>query len=75
MVAEDPTTFDPAALIRFLLPRMPRHRVPRYVEIVTGDLPRNETSMRVRKFELRARGLSGHTQDLLEVVTSEGGAG
>ncbi len=45
-------TVDPAALIAFLEERMPRFMVPRYVEVM-DDLPRNETSMRVRKFELR----------------------
>lgn len=69
VVAHDPVSFDPADLVRFLLPRMPRHMVPRYVEVVTDDLPRNETSMRVRKVALRARGLSDRTHDLIEVVS------
>jgi crotonobetaine/carnitine-CoA ligase len=53
---------DPAALIAFLEERMPRFMVPRYVEVM-DDLPRNETSMRVRKFELRQRGVGPQTWD------------
>ncbi len=63
VIVREPETFDPAELIRFLVPRAPGHMVPRFIEIVEGDLPRNETSMRVRKFELRARGLSDRTWD------------
>jgi crotonobetaine/carnitine-CoA ligase len=63
VIVTDPTSFQPAELIRFLTPRMPRHMLPRYVEVVEGDLPRNETSMRVRKSVLRARGLSARTWD------------
>jgi hypothetical protein len=37
--------------------------VPRYIEVADGDLPRNETSMRVRKSVLRERGLSSRTWD------------
>ena len=36
--------------------------IPRYVEVV-DDLPRNETSMRVRKDELRRRGVTASTWD------------
>jgi len=63
ILARDPSSFDPAELIDFLLPRMPRYMVPRYIEVVDGDLPRNETSMRVRKSVLRERGLSERTWD------------
>ena len=58
VLVRDPSAFDPAELLRFLEPRMPRHMVPCDVEVVDGDLPRNETSMRVRKSVLRERGLS-----------------
>ena len=70
VLVADPATFDPAELIRFLLPRMPRYMVPRYVEVVDGDLPRNETSMRVRKSVLRERGLSARSWDREAPVTS-----
>jgi crotonobetaine/carnitine-CoA ligase len=70
VLVSNPATFDPAGLIRFLLPRMPRYMVPRYVEVVDGDLPRNETSMRVRKSVLRERGLSARSWDREAPVTS-----
>lgn len=52
----EPESFDPRAFFAFLAPRMPKFMLPRYVEAMRA-LPRNETTMRVRKFELRARGL------------------
>lgn len=69
--AADPSTFDPAALVEWAADRLPRHMVPRYVHVTTG-LPRNETSLRVRKFELRAAGLPA---DAWDRVTGEGSAG
>jgi crotonobetaine/carnitine-CoA ligase len=53
---DDPGAFDAPGFFAFLAPRMPGFMLPRYVEPVRA-LPRNETSLRVRKFELRARGL------------------
>ena len=41
---------------------MPQFMLPRYVEVV-DDLPRTEASMRVRKHELRARGVTADTWD------------
>ncbi len=62
VIVRDPATFDPTALLAFLEPRMARFMVPRYVEVV-DDLPRTEASMRVRKHELRARGVTATTWD------------
>jgi crotonobetaine/carnitine-CoA ligase len=62
VIGRDGVAFDPSALIRFLEPRMPRFMLPRYVEVV-DDLPRTEASMRVRKHELRARGVTATTWD------------
>ncbi|MEX1008760.1 MAG: AMP-binding protein [Acidimicrobiia bacterium] len=62
VIVRDPSSFDPAALCEFLEPRMPRFMLPRYVEVV-DDLPRTEASMRVRKHEIRARGVTGRTYD------------
>jgi carnitine-CoA ligase len=62
VIAQDPDTFDPAELITFLEPRLPRHMLPRYVQVVE-DLPRTEASMRVRKHELRDRGITDDTWD------------
>ncbi len=62
VIVKDRSTFDPAHLIDFLESRMPKFMIPRYVEVV-DDFPRNETSMRVKKHEIRARGLSETTWD------------
>jgi crotonobetaine/carnitine-CoA ligase len=62
VIPRDRAVFDPVDLIRFLAARMPRFMVPRYVEVV-DELPRNETSMRVRKVELRERGVTDATWD------------
>jgi crotonobetaine/carnitine-CoA ligase len=62
LIVRDPAKFDPAALVAFLVPRLPKFMVPRYVEVF-DDLPRNETTRRVRKAELRARGLTPATWD------------
>lgn len=47
--------FDPAELIAFLTPRMPRFMVPRYVRVL-DDLPRTPTA-KVQKHLLRADGV------------------
>ena len=62
VIVHEPESFDPAALVAFLEPRMPKFMVPRYVEVM-DDFPRNETTGRVRKHEMRARGLSDQTWD------------
>ncbi|CAB4767053.1 unannotated protein [freshwater metagenome] len=62
VVARDPASFDPLALVEWLDERMPRFMVPRYIDLV-DDLPRNETSMRVKKMELRQQGVTSRTWD------------
>ena len=62
VIVDDPAAFEPAQLLEFLETRMPRFMLPRYVEVV-DDLPRTEASMRVRKHELRDRGVTGTTWD------------
>jgi crotonobetaine/carnitine-CoA ligase len=47
--------FDSAELIAFLIPRMPRFMVPRYVRVL-DDLPRTPTA-KVQKHLLRAEGV------------------
>ena len=69
LIVHDRDAFDPSALMRFLEPRMPKFMLPRYVEVF-DDFPRDETSMRVRKHDLRARGITEHTWDR-EAVTGE----
>lgn len=53
---------DPAELVEFLVPRMPRFMIPRYVEIVDA-LPKTDATMRTRKVELREQGLTPSTWD------------
>jgi crotonobetaine/carnitine-CoA ligase len=62
VIVDDRDGFDPGELLAFLEPRMPRFMLPRYVEVV-DDLPRTEASMRVRKHELRNRGVGDATWD------------
>ena len=62
VIPQNATSFDPAELIAFLEPRMPRYMLPRYVQVVE-DLPRTEASLRVRKHELRDRGVTDDTWD------------
>jgi carnitine-CoA ligase len=54
--------FDPVDLIAYLEPRMPAFMIPRYVEVVAA-LPKTEGNSRVRKADLRARGVSCDTWD------------
>jgi crotonobetaine/carnitine-CoA ligase len=60
VLVEDP--FEPRELLAFLAGRLPKFMLPRYVNVVT-DLPRNATTGRVRKSELRAAGLTASTWD------------
>jgi crotonobetaine/carnitine-CoA ligase len=52
---------DPADLIAFLVPRLPRFMIPRFVEMV-DELPKTQAS-RVQKFDLRGRPNTGATWD------------
>lgn len=54
-------SFDPLSLIDFLLPRVPRFMVPRYVEVLEA-LPRTPTE-KVRKEVLREAGVTALTWD------------
>jgi crotonobetaine/carnitine-CoA ligase len=56
------STLGERELLEWLVPRMPRFMVPRYVELVT-DFPRTEASMKVKKAELRQRPLTEATWD------------
>jgi crotonobetaine/carnitine-CoA ligase len=58
----DPASFDPAAFHAWAAERLPRFMVPRYVEAF-ADLPRNRTTSRVLKADLRARGVGPATWD------------
>jgi crotonobetaine/carnitine-CoA ligase len=54
-------TVDPAELIEFLIPVMPRFMIPRYIEVAEA-LPKTPT-LRVRKVELRNQALNPSTWD------------
>jgi crotonobetaine/carnitine-CoA ligase len=55
-------TLTPEELIEFLIPKMPRFMVPRYVEIVS-ELPKTQGMLRTRKFELKDSALNDKTWD------------
>jgi crotonobetaine/carnitine-CoA ligase len=55
------TAIDPLELVEYLIPRMPRHMVPRFVEIA-DELPRSP-SFKVKKADLRAAGITPTTWD------------
>jgi crotonobetaine/carnitine-CoA ligase len=53
---------DPAQLLLACHERVPAHMVPRYLDILTGELPRNHTG-KTEKRTLRARALTTATYD------------
>lgn len=54
-------TIEPRELIDYLVPRMPRHMVPRFVDVV-AELPMSP-SFKIKKAELRGQGISLSTWD------------
>ena len=60
VIARPGSGLEPAALSAWLEPQMPKFMVPRYIELV-DDLPRNETSLRIKKHELRNKGVTAAT--------------
>ena len=52
----------PEELLTFLVPRMPRFMIPRYVEFM-DDLPRTEATFKVQKVKLRENLLNENTWD------------
>jgi crotonobetaine/carnitine-CoA ligase len=56
VVVREGATFDPAELVRFLIPRMPYFMVPKFVEVVP-EMPRTPTQ-KVRKNVLRDSGVA-----------------
>ncbi|HEX6444728.1 MAG TPA: AMP-binding protein [Streptosporangiales bacterium] len=66
--------FDPAELVEFLAARLPSFAIPRYVAVL-GELPRTESTHRVRRTELAALAL-GSAWDRLSTAgptTTAGG--
>jgi crotonobetaine/carnitine-CoA ligase len=62
LVLKPGAALEPRALIEFLIPRMPRFMIPRYVEIVS-ELPKTEATQRTQKYRLRERAPSERTWD------------
>ncbi len=62
LVVTDREGFDAAAFHAWAEQRLPRFMLPRYVETFE-DLPRNQTTRRVRKVDLRERGVTETTWD------------
>ena len=56
-IVEPGATLTPEELTDFLLPRMPRFMVPRYVEFVS-ELPKTEATLRVQKYLLHNNALN-----------------
>jgi crotonobetaine/carnitine-CoA ligase len=64
LVALAPTAgsaVDPAALLQFLIPRMPHYMVPRYVRVMES-LPKTPTN-KIRKVEIRQQGVTADCWD------------
>ncbi len=64
LIAVAPTpgaAIDPAALVHFLVPRMPHYMVPRYVRVMEL-LPKTPTN-KVRKVEIRQQGVTAECWD------------
>lgn len=65
VVLQPEAEFDPVELIEFLVPRMPRFAIPRYVEI-WDELPKTEATARIQKAKIREAGVSADTWDRIE---------
>jgi crotonobetaine/carnitine-CoA ligase len=61
VVRSDGSSLTPDALTQFLVERMPRHWVPRFIEFA-AELPRTP-SFKVKKADLRAAGVTDATWD------------
>ena len=53
---------DPQSIIEFLIPRMPRFAIPRYIEQIE-ELPKTQATQRIQKAEIRATGVGDHCWD------------
>lgn len=62
IVAKPDEELTPEGLIEFLIPRMPRFMIPRYIEVV-DSLPKTDATFRVRKVELRENAINDRTWD------------
>jgi carnitine-CoA ligase len=62
LVLQPGASLRPEDLITFLIPRLPRFMVPRYVEVV-GELTKTDSTQRTQKFALRADAFNERTWD------------
>jgi crotonobetaine/carnitine-CoA ligase len=62
VVGRDGKPVDPVELTEFLIPKLPRFMVPRYVEQYDA-LPKTEATMRIQKAKLRERPFTDATWD------------
>jgi crotonobetaine/carnitine-CoA ligase len=62
VVLKEGSELSPRELFSSLEPRMPRFMLPRYIEF-SAALPKTEATLRVRKVELRAAGVTPQTWD------------
>jgi crotonobetaine/carnitine-CoA ligase len=69
LVLADGATVTPDELFHFFRHALPYFAIPRYVEVLDA-LPRERTSSRVRKVELRERGITESTWDLEQLGLS-----
>jgi crotonobetaine/carnitine-CoA ligase len=49
-------------LVEWLIPRMPRFHIPRYIEFI-DELPKTDGTFRVQKYVLREKGVTAQTWD------------
>ena len=62
IVLEPNAKFDAAELMEFLIPKMPRFAIPRFVE-VWDELPKTEATARIQKARIRESGVTDTTWD------------
>jgi crotonobetaine/carnitine-CoA ligase len=62
VVLESGRSLSPEDLITFLIPRMPRFMIPRYVEVVE-TFAKTDSTQRTQKFALRENALNDRTWD------------
>lgn len=62
LLVNDPSAFDYAKFFAWVDGQLPKFMCPRYAEAM-AELPRNATTQRIKKYELRARGISAATRD------------
>jgi crotonobetaine/carnitine-CoA ligase len=62
LLVKDPAAFDYAKFFAWVDLQLPKFMCPRYAEAM-AELPRNATTQRIKKYELRARGISVATCD------------